>query len=99
TIIDLEIEKNNKRVELTTILLKLKQVGETLEALRLNIDIAEKISKLTENSYYEGTKSFLEVAESQKNAEEAKLKYNKSLYDYYKGVVEIEFLLNESIIK
>ena len=99
SVIDLEIEKKNKQIELTTILLKLKQINETLGALRLNIGIAEKISKLTENSYFEGTKSFLEVAESQKNAEEAKLKYNKSLYDYYKGIVEIEFLLNESIIK
>ncbi|MBP7554321.1 MAG: TolC family protein [Spirochaetes bacterium] len=99
SILDLEIEKKNKQIELTTNLLKLKQINETLGALILNIDIAEKISILTENSYYEGTKSFLEVADSQKNAEEAKLKYNKSLYEYYKGIVEIEYLLNESIIK
>ena len=99
TIIDLEKEKESKKIELTSNILKLKQINETLNTLKINIDIADRISTLTEISYHEGTKSFLEVAEAQKNAEEAKLKYNKSLYEYYKGVIEIEYLLNENIIK
>lgn len=76
---------------------KIKEILETLNSLKFNVDIAEKAYKLTEKDYFMGQKTSIELRESEKNLLEAKLSYLNSRYELYSYLIDLENISNIDI--
>ncbi len=93
--LDLANETKKKQIEFLNLILTLKQIGESFEILNFNFKLSEKILKLTENGFYEGSKNFLDVKDAEKNLLDANLKLERAYYEYYENYIELISLLNK----
>lgn len=94
--IELENEQRKKRMEFLNLILNLKQIEESFNILDFNLKLAEKILKLTENSFNEGEKDYLDVKEAEKSLLDANLKLDQAFYDYYNNFIELQYLINNN---
>ncbi|MCG8570607.1 MAG: TolC family protein [Spirochaetes bacterium] len=89
--------KQGKEVEIKSTILKLKKSMETIEALKLTVDMAEEAYNLANAAYNEGAKELLEVEDEENNLTEARLNLLRAEYDYTVAILELEYLLDMNI--
>jgi len=89
--------RQNVSVEIQYILLALKKSRESIGALKLNIELSEKVYSLTEDAYNLGLKQLLEVQESEKELNNAKLNLLKEQYEFNASMLDLEYCLNMNI--
>lgn len=78
-------------VEIYTTVLKLEKSRKSVEALRLNVDLAERAYRLTEESYRAGIKDLLEVQNSELELRKAQLEVVKEKFNYMTGLLDLEY--------
>ncbi|MCG8572749.1 MAG: TolC family protein [Spirochaetes bacterium] len=96
----LKIEKTvmDKENQLNEYIRKLKNYDTEYQSLLLNLQIAEKVYTLAKASYEAGIKNLYEVENSEEKLNNAKLKLLKVKYYYILKLLDLELLLNQTII-
>lgn len=75
-------------------ILTLKQIEESMEAFKTNIELAERTYSLTNELYQGGLKSYIELADAQNDLYDSKLELLKSKYNYIVSYLDLKYLLN-----
>lgn len=78
-------------VEVYSTVLKLEKSRKSVEALRLNVDLAERAYRLTEEAYRAGIKDLLEVQNSELELRKAQLEVVKEKFNYMTGLLDLEY--------
>lgn len=85
------------RMEIKTLIMKLNKSREQLETLILNISLANEAYRMSLEAYDEGSKELLEVKDSVRDPNTAKLEVLKEKYNYITGLLDLEYALNASL--
>ena len=83
-------------LELESIFMKLQKSKKALEALKLNVQLAERAYTLAEEAYNAGSKELLEVQNSELELNKARIEVLKEQYTYVMGLLDLEYALNIS---
>ena len=85
------------RMEIKTLVMKLNKSMEQLETLILNISLADEAYRMSLEAYDAGSKELLEVKDSERDLNTAKLEVLKEKYNYITGLLDLEYALNASL--
>ncbi|MBN2445021.1 MAG: TolC family protein [Spirochaetales bacterium] len=86
-------------LEIETIYMKLQKSQKALEALKLNVELAERAYALAEEAYNAGSKELLEVQNSELERNKARIEVLKEKYNYIMGLLDLEYSLNISLME
>jgi len=78
-------------VEVYATLLKLEKSRTSMDALLLNVDLAERVYGLTEDSYRAGLKDLLEVQNAELELRKARNEVLKERFNYMNGLLDLEY--------
>ena len=85
------------RMEIKTLVMKLNKSMEQLETLILNISLADEAYRMSLEAYDAGSKELLEVKDSERDLNTAKLEVLKEKYNYITGLLDLEYALNATL--
>lgn len=91
--------RNAAELEIETIYMKLEKSQKALDALKLNVGLAERAYNLAEEAYNAGSKELLEVQNSELELNRAKIEVLKEKYNYIMGLLDLEYALNISLME
>jgi outer membrane protein TolC len=77
--------------------MKLNKSMEQLETLILNISLADEAYRMSLEAYDAGSKELLEVKDSERDLNTAKLEVLKEKYNYTTGLLDLEYALNATL--
>ena len=80
-------------VDVYTQVLKLEKSRKSMEAQQLNVDLAQRAYKLTEDAYKAGLKDLLEVQNAELELQKAKLEVIKEQFNYMTGLIDLEYAI------
>jgi outer membrane protein TolC len=80
-------------VDVYTQVLKLEKSQKSMEAQRLNVDLAQRAYQLTEEAYKAGLKDLLEVQNAELEFQKAKLEVIKEQFNYMTGLIDLEYTI------
>ncbi len=78
-------------VEVYATLLQLEKSRTSMDALLLNVDLAERVYGLTEDSYRAGLKDLLEVQNAELELRKARNEVLKERFNYMNGLLDLEY--------
>lgn len=84
-------------MEIKTLVMKLNKSMEQLETLILNISLAHEAYRMSQEAYDAGSKELLEVRDSERDLNTAKLEVLKEKYNYITGLLDLEYALNTTL--
>ncbi len=84
-------------MEIKTLIMQLNKSKEQLQTLNLNIRLAEKAHQMSQEAYDAGSRELLEVEDSERDLNTAKLEVLKEKYNYITGLLDLEYALNASL--
>jgi outer membrane protein TolC len=84
-------------MEIKTLVMQLNKSKEQLETLNLNIELAEKAYSMSQEAYKVGSRELLEVEDSERDLNTAKLEVLKEKYNYITGLLDLEYALNTTL--
>jgi len=84
-------------MEIKSLVMQLNKSMAQLETLDLNVNLAEKAYRMSREAYNAGSKELLEVEDSERNLNNAKLEVLKEKYKYNTGILDLEYALNASL--
>jgi len=84
-------------MEIKGLILQLNKSMEQLNTLGLNVTLAEKAYKMSQEAYNAGNKELLEVEDSERDLNNAKLEVLKEKYKYNTGMLDLEYALNATL--
>ncbi|HOV38038.1 MAG TPA: TolC family protein [Spirochaetales bacterium] len=85
---DLEIRKT---------VMGLEKSARSIEALKLNVELAEQANQMGQEAYRAGLKDYSQIETTEVNLQEAKVNLLKEKYNYLAGLLDLEYALNTSI--
>ncbi len=91
--------RTGAEMEIKTLVMQLNKSREQLQILDLNIRLAEKAYSLSMEAYNAGGRELLEVEDSERDLNNAKLEVLKEKYNYITGLLDLEFALNASLME
>lgn len=95
--IGLDQARAGARMEIKTLVMKLKKSADQLTVLALNVELAERAYRMSQEAYRAGSKELLEVEDSERDLNNAKLEVLKEKYNYLTGMLDLEYALNATI--
>ena len=84
-------------IEIKTAVLGLEKSLRTMEALQLNVSLAQEVYTLSEAAYAAGTRELLEVQNASDDLQQAKLLLLKERYNYLSGLIDLSYALNATL--
>ncbi|MCK5200590.1 MAG: TolC family protein [Spirochaetales bacterium] len=84
-------------MEIKTLVMQLNKSKEQLETLNFNIRLAEKAHQMSQEAYDAGSRELLEVEDSERDLNTAKLEVLKEKYNYITGLLDLAYALNASL--
>jgi outer membrane protein TolC len=93
----LENTRNEKELEINSIVSEINKNENNIESMELNLEIAKKIFQLSELSFQNGLIDILKLIDSEKNLIEANLKLLNAKNSYLANIFDLEYLLNTKI--
>jgi hypothetical protein len=78
-------------LEIYSAYLRLEKSRKTMEALTLNINLADRAYKLTEQAYQAGVKDLLEVQSGELELRKAQLEVVKERFNYMNSILDLEY--------
>lgn len=84
-------------LEIETTYMKLEKSQNAMDALDLNVRLAERVYSLAEEAYNAGSKELLEVQNSELELNKANIEVLKEKYNYIMGLLDIEYALDISL--
>lgn len=84
-------------MEIKTLIMQLNKSKEQLQTLNLNIQLAEKAYRMSQEAYDAGSRELLEVEDSERDLNTAKLEVLKEKYNYITGLLDLEYALNATL--
>ncbi len=95
--IGLDQARAGARMEIKTLVMKLKKSADQLKVLALNVELAERAYRMSREAYRAGSKELLEVEDSERDLNNAKLEVLKEKYNYLTGMLDLEYALNATL--
>ncbi len=89
--------RTGAEMEIKTLVMQLNKSREQLQILDLNISLAEKAYALSREAYNAGSRELLEVEDSERDLNNARLEVLKEKYNYITGLLDLEYALNASL--
>ncbi|MBN2535379.1 MAG: TolC family protein [Spirochaetales bacterium] len=86
-------------LEIESTYMKLEKSRKALDALQLNVGLAERAYHLAEEAFNAGSKELLEVQNSELELHKAKIEVLKEKYNYIMGLLDLEYALNISLME
>jgi outer membrane protein TolC len=84
-------------IEIKAAVLGLEKSLRTMEALQLNVSLAQEVYTLSEVAYAAGTQELLEVQNASDELQKAKLLLLKERYNYLSGLIDLSYALNATL--
>jgi outer membrane protein TolC len=84
----------NTRIEIISLVDTLNITRKMIEAYELNLQVARRSYRLTEEAYRMGTKELLDVDTAQKDMIQAEQSLLEEKYNYISGLLDLEYSLN-----
>lgn len=84
-------------LEIETTVMKLKKSLESIEAMKMNVDLAKRAYDMAEEAYNAGNRELLEVKDAEDDLRDARVKLLAEKYNYSAGLLDLEYALNVSI--
>lgn len=84
-------------IEIKTAVLGLEKSLRTMEALQLNVSLAQEVYTLSEAAYAAGTRELLEVQNASDDLQQAKLLLLKERYNYLSALIDLSYALNATL--
>ncbi len=78
-------------LEIDSTILKLEKSRTSAEALALNVELAERAYRLSEDAYRAGAKDLLDVQNAELELQKAKLEVLKEKFNYVTGLLDLEY--------
>ncbi|MCA1950002.1 MAG: TolC family protein [Treponema sp.] len=79
--------------EIYSIVLKLQKSLQSMGALRLNVDLAQKAYALTEQAYRAGLKDVMEITNADLDLRKAQLEVIKEQFNFMTGLLDLEYAI------
>lgn len=79
--------------EVYSIILKLNKSQQSMGALQLNVDLAQRAYALTEDAYRAGLKDIMEVTNAELDLRKAQLEVQKEKFNYLTGLLDLEYAI------
>lgn len=79
--------------EVYSIVLKLQKSLQSMGALRLNVDLAQKAYALTEQAYRAGLKDVMEITNADLDLRKAQLEVIKEQFNFMTGLLDLEYAI------
>ena len=89
--------QQNLEIQLQNSIMQIETAVETVNALMLSVKVAKKSLELAEIAYEAGAKSYQDVEEEEVKYRDAQVKLLNAKYGYILSLLNLEFLLNETI--
>ncbi len=89
--------KSGAEMEIKSLVMQLNKSMVQLETLDLNVSLAKKAYRMSREAYNAGNKELLEVEDSERDLNNAKLEVLKEKYKYNTGLLDLEYALNASL--
>ncbi len=89
--------KSGAEMEIKSLVKQLNKSMVQLETLDLNVNLAQKAYRMSQEAYNAGSKELLEVEDSERDLNNAKLEVLKEKYKYNTGLLDLEYALNASL--
>lgn len=99
TQVDLQNTRNQLEIQVRQLVKKIENSIDTIESLRLNVELAEKSYRLTEIEYNSGQKERIDVEEAEQEKNKALLNLLNAEFDYTTGILDLKNVLNLSDIE
>lgn len=87
----LEQTVRGTETEIDTTVRKLDKSRRTVEALALNVSLADRAYQLTDEAYRAGAKDLLEVQNAELELRKARLEVLKERFNYVSGILDLEY--------
>jgi outer membrane protein TolC len=84
-------------IEIKATVLGLEKSLRTMEALQLNVSLAQEVYALSEVAYAAGTQELLEVQNASDDLQQARLLLLKERYNYLSGLIDLTYALNATL--
>ncbi len=84
-------------LEVRRILMQLGKSLESIDALQLNVQLAQRAFQLSEEAYETGNRELLEVEDAQDALERARIELLREKYNYITGLLDLEYGLNTNL--
>lgn len=94
TKLGLQQAKEGAELEIQSIVMRLNKSVQSLETLKLNVALAQKVYEMAMEAYNAGNKELLEVENAEIELNKAKLEVIKEKYNYKTGLLDLEYALN-----
>lgn len=83
------------KMNVISLLESLNKSSSSIEANKMNIDLAQKAYNLTQVAYKNGTKELLDVKDSENSLNQARLGMLNEQYNYLSCLLDLQYLINE----
>jgi outer membrane protein TolC len=83
-----------KKANVSTDILTLKQIEDTINSLKINVDIAQKTYDMTQKLFDAGSKNYLDLQDAQNNLYDSQIKLINARYNYMTNYLDLKTLLN-----
>jgi outer membrane protein TolC len=84
-------------MEIANIIMNLEKSAESIETLKMNVQLAERAYNMAEEAYNAGTRELLEVKEAEDELNNARIKVLEEKYSYTTGLLDLEYALNTTM--
>ena len=84
-------------LEIETIILGVSKSLNSIETLKLNVDLANRAYELAEEAYRAGSRELLEVQNAELELRKAQLDVLRERYRYITGMLDLEYAMNTSL--
>ncbi len=90
---NLALAVRGTETEVYSIILKLQKSQQSMEAMLLNVDLAERAYTMTEDAYRAGLKDIMEVTNAELDLRKAQLEVMKERFNYMTGLLDLEYAI------
>jgi outer membrane protein TolC len=97
TMLSYEKLKQATELQIDATVLKLEKSINSIDSLKLNLELATKAYKKAEEAYRMGQKELLEVQNSELELKKAKLNLLNEEYNYTTGLLDLEYIINSKL--
>ncbi|MFQ3547737.1 MAG: TolC family protein [Termitinemataceae bacterium] len=90
---NLAIAVRGTETEVYSIVLRLQKSQQSLGALQLNVNLAQRAYRMTEDAYRAGLKDVMEITNAELDLRKAQLEVLKEQYTYMTGLLDLEYTI------
>jgi len=84
---------NATEIEIYNIVLTLEKTRINMEALKKNVDMAERSYKLTEQAYQAGLQDLFQVQSAEQSLRQARVQMLEQHFNYLNGLIDLEYAI------